>query len=111
MLLVVNGGECTLALLTAFCQGGSAMPLRRADRLFDILRVLRAASCRVTAASLARGMTRLSLAATHEVTAPKRLLVTHFFQPPPRPGARADRRHRRKTDDTDLFLVVPAITV
>jgi len=87
------------------------MLLRRADRLFDILRVLRAASRPVTAASLAREMTRFSLAANHEVTAPKRLLVTHFFQPPPRPGARADRRHRRKTDDTDLFLVVPAITV
>ena len=29
------------------------MPLRRADRLFDILRVLRAASRPVTAASLA----------------------------------------------------------
>src|SRR6516162_6286499 len=34
--------------------GGLAMPLRRADRLFDILRVLRAASRPVTAASLAR---------------------------------------------------------
>ena len=52
MLLVVNGGECTLALLTAFLSGGIAMPLRRADRLFDILRVLRAASRPVTAASL-----------------------------------------------------------
>jgi predicted DNA-binding transcriptional regulator YafY len=53
MLLVVNGGECTLALLTAFCQEGIAMPLRRADSLFDILRVLRAASRPDTAASLA----------------------------------------------------------
>ena len=72
------------------------MPLRRADRLFDILRVLRAASCRVTAASLAREMTRFSLAANHEVTAPKRLLVNHFFSTTTRPGARADRRCRRK---------------
>ena len=48
------------------------MPLRRADRLFDILRVLRTASRPVTAASLAREMTRFSLAANHEVTAPNR---------------------------------------
>ena len=72
------------------------MLLRRADRLFDILRVLRAASRPVTAASLAREMTRFRLAANHEVTAPKRLLVIDFFQPLPRPGARADRRRQRK---------------
>ena len=55
------------------------MPLRHADSLFDILRVLRGASRPISAASFARETTRFSLAANHEVTAPKRLLVTHFF--------------------------------
>jgi len=71
------------------------MPRRRADHLFDSLRVLRAASRPVSAASLAREMTRFSLAANHKVKALKRLLVIDFFQPS-RPGARADRRRRRK---------------
>jgi len=87
------------------------MPLRRADRLFDILRVLRAASRPVTAASLAREMTRFSLAANHEVTAPKRLLVTHFFNHHRGQANAPIAAAGEKTDDTDLFLVVPAITV
>jgi predicted DNA-binding transcriptional regulator YafY len=51
ILLVTRCGECRLVLLTAFCQERS-MPLRRADRLFDILRILRAAKQPVTAASI-----------------------------------------------------------
>jgi len=54
------------------------MPLRRADCLFDILRVLSAALRPVAAAALAGEMTRFSVAANHEVKAPKRLLVPIF---------------------------------
>lgn len=87
------------------------MPLRRADRLFDILRVLRAVSHPVTAASLAREMTRFSLAANHEVTPPKRLVVTHFFNHHRGQAHALIAAAGEKTDDTDLSLVVPAITV
>lgn len=65
---------------------------------------------RVDETWLNRDMTWFSGAANREVTAPNRLLVTHFFN---------HQTHHRgqvhamitaageKTDDTDLFLVVP----
>jgi uncharacterized damage-inducible protein DinB len=53
-------------------------------------------------------MTRSSLAANHEVTAPKRLL---FFNHHRGQAHALIAAASEKTDNTDLSLVVPAITV
>ena len=56
-------------------------------------------------------MTRFSLAANHKVKALKRLLVTHFFNHHRGQANAPIAAAGEKTDDTDLFLVVLAITV
>jgi len=58
-------------------------------------------------------MTWFSLAANHEVTAPRRFLVTHFFNHQTHHRGQAHAlitAAGEKTADTDLFLVVPAVT-
>jgi uncharacterized damage-inducible protein DinB len=55
-------------------------------------------------------MTWFSGAANREVTAPKRLLVTHFFNHQTHHRGQAHAlitAAGEKTDDTDLFLVIP----
>jgi len=59
---------------------------------------------------LNRDMTWFSSAAQREVTAPHRLLVTHFFNHQTHHRGQAHAlitAAGEKTDDTDLFLVVP----
>jgi uncharacterized damage-inducible protein DinB len=51
-------------------------------------------------------LTWFSQAAQREVTAPKRLLVTHFFNHQTQAHALITAAGE-KTGDTDLFLVVP----
>ncbi|HTZ34689.1 MAG TPA: DinB family protein [Stellaceae bacterium] len=63
-------------------------------------------------AYLARDMTWFSGAAQRDVTAPYRLLVTHFFNHQTHHRGQAHAlitAAGEKTDDTDLFLVVPRI--
>ena len=57
-----------------------------------------------------RGHEWFSGAANREVTAPKRLLVTHFFNHQTHHRGQAHAlitAAGEKTEDTDLFLVVP----
>ena len=61
-------------------------------------------------AYLARDMTWFSGAAQREVTAPYRLLVTHFFNHQTHHRGQAHAlitAAGEKTEDTDLFLVIP----
>jgi uncharacterized damage-inducible protein DinB len=65
---------------------------------------------RVDDAYLARDMTWFSGAAQREVSAPYRLLVTHFFNHQTHHRGQAHAlitAAGEKTDDTDLFLVIP----
>jgi uncharacterized damage-inducible protein DinB len=67
---------------------------------------------RVDDAYLARDMTWFSGAAQREVSAPYRLLVTHFFNHQTHHRGQAHAlitAAGEKTEDTDLFLVVPQI--
>ena len=65
---------------------------------------------RVDDVYLARDMTWFSGAAQREVTAPYRLLVTHFFNHQTHHRGQAHAlitAAGEKTEDTDLFLVIP----
>jgi uncharacterized damage-inducible protein DinB len=65
---------------------------------------------RVDEAWLDADMTWFSGAAQREVSAPNRLLVTHFFNHQTHHRGQAHAlitAAGEKTDDTDLFLVVP----
>ena len=65
---------------------------------------------RVDVAYLAHDMTWFSGAAQREVTAPYRLLVTHFFNHQTHHRGQAHAlitAAGEKTEDTDLFLVIP----
>ncbi|HEV2189607.1 MAG TPA: DinB family protein [Stellaceae bacterium] len=65
---------------------------------------------RVDDAYVARDMTWFSGAAQREVTAPYRLLLTHFFNHQTHHRGQAHAlitAAGEKTDDTDLFLVIP----
>ena len=65
---------------------------------------------RVDDAYLARDMTWFSGAAQREATAPYRLLVTHFFNHQTHHRGQAHAlitAAGEKTEDTDLFLVIP----
>ena len=65
---------------------------------------------RVDDAYLRRDMTWFSGAAQRELTAPYRLLVTHFFNHQTHHRGQAHAlitAAGEKTDDTDLFLVIP----
>jgi uncharacterized damage-inducible protein DinB len=69
-------------------------------------------AARVEEAWLDRDMTWFSGAAQREVTAPTRLLVTHFFNHQTHHRGQAHAlitAAGEKTQDTDLFLVVPQI--
>jgi len=69
---------------------------------------------RVDEAYLARDMTWFSGAAQREVSAPYRLLVTHFFNHQTHHRGQAHAlitAAGEKTEDTDLFLVVPQMIV
>ena len=65
---------------------------------------------RVDDAYVARDMTWFSGAAQREVSAPYRLLITHFFNHQTHHRGQAHAlitAAGEKTDDTDLFLVIP----
>ncbi|HUI35479.1 MAG TPA: DinB family protein [Stellaceae bacterium] len=65
---------------------------------------------KVDQAYLDRNMTWFSGAAQREVTAPYRLLITHFFNHQTHHRGQAHAlitAAGEKTDDTDLFLVIP----
>lgn len=65
---------------------------------------------KVDASWLDADMTWFSGSANREVTAPKRLLVTHFFNHQTHHRGQAHAlitAAGEKTDDTDLFLVIP----
>ncbi|HWB48072.1 MAG TPA: DinB family protein [Stellaceae bacterium] len=67
---------------------------------------------RVDETYLARDMTWFSGAAQREVSAPYRLLVTHFFNHQTHHRGQAHAlitAAGEKTEDTDLFLVIPQI--
>ena len=69
-------------------------------------------AAKVDDAWLNSDMTWFSGAANREVTAPKRLLVTHFFNHQTHHRGQAHAlitAAGEKTEDTDLFLVIPAI--
>jgi uncharacterized damage-inducible protein DinB len=69
---------------------------------------------RVDEAWLNSDMTWFSGAANREVTAPKRLLVTHFFNHQTHHRGQAHAlitAAGERTEDTDLFLVVPQMVV
>jgi uncharacterized damage-inducible protein DinB len=69
---------------------------------------------RVDEAYLARDMTWFSGAAQREVSAPYPLLVTHFFNHQTHHRGQAHAlitAAGEKTDDTDLFLVIPQMIV
>ena len=69
-------------------------------------------AARVDEAYLARDMTWFSGAAEREVSAPYRLLVTHFFNHQTHHRGQAHAlitAAGEKTDDTDLFLVIPQV--
>jgi uncharacterized damage-inducible protein DinB len=67
-------------------------------------------AAKVDAAYVARNMTWFSGAAQREVTAPYGLLITHFFNHQTHHRGQAHAlitAAGEKTDDTDLFLVIP----
>ena len=69
-------------------------------------------AARIDDAWLDDDMTWFSGAANREVRAPRRLLVTHFFNHQTHHRGQAHAlltAAGEKTDDTDLFLVVPRI--
>ncbi len=100
-----------------------ATPIRQSDHFIEGWDELRAARskadddiCRwadkVDESWLESDMTWFSGAANREVSAPKRLLVTHFFNHQTHHRGQAHALITgagEKTGDTDLFLVVPQI--
>ncbi|HWD57871.1 MAG TPA: DinB family protein [Stellaceae bacterium] len=98
-----------------------ATPIRESDGMiedFASLSTRRAGAdakiedwaARVDEAYLVRDLTWFSGAAEREVSAPYRLLVTHFFNHQTHHRGQAHAlitAAGEKTDDTDLFLVIP----
>ena len=96
-------------------------PIRESDRMIEDYAALCAKrieadagierwAAKVDQAWLDRDMTWFSGAANREVTAPSRLLVTHFFNHQTHHRGQAHAlitAAGEKTEDTDLFLVVP----
>ena len=102
-----------------------ATPIKQSDRMIedfaelsvrrsDADACIEAWAAKVDDAYLARDMTWFSGAAQREVTAPYRLLVTHFFNHQTHHRGQAHAlitAAGEKTDDTDLFLVIPQMIV
>src|SRR4029079_13403904 len=100
---------------------GPTKPIKQSDHLIEPWAELRAArdkadadiarwAGKVDGPCLTAVLTWFSGSANREITAPKRLLVTHFFNHQTHHRGQAHAMITaagEKTDDTDLFLVVP----
>jgi uncharacterized damage-inducible protein DinB len=98
-------------------------PLKQSAQLFDDFAALQMArveadagieqwAAKVDDAWVAQPMTWFSGAANREVTASRRLLVTHFFNHQTHHRGQAHALITAcgaKTDDTDLFIVIPEV--